>query len=116
MSSILLFAPGSALSVEVVERAARPAVVTQGRDGGRHLRVVGEHGSRVAERTERLGGEEGQDAAHPVQARVHTVPAHADRLGAVLDDRQAVPPGDGGDACHVGHRVEQMHRHHEPAV
>jgi hypothetical protein len=69
---------------DVVDRPAHPAVVPQDAGALGHLGVIGEDHPRVADGPELLGGEERQDLAAAQQPRVYPVPAHPDRLGAVL--------------------------------
>jgi hypothetical protein len=100
----------------VVDRLAHAPVVAQDPGEVGDVVVVGEDHAGVTDRPERLGGEEREHTRPAEQAGVHTVPPHADRLGAVLDQHRAGPVGHLGDRVHVGHLAEQVHRHDRPGT
>jgi hypothetical protein len=79
------------------------------------IRIVGGAQPRIAERAEILAREERKapDVADRPDAR-SVGELGADGLRGVLDDAQAVPPGDANQRIHVRGLTIEMHRHERP--
>jgi hypothetical protein len=94
--------------VLVLVGAAGAAVVGEAAYPLGQLGVGGDHRAGVAEGAQVLAGIEAEARGHAERAGPPVVPLATVRLGGVLDQRNARPRGDGGQAVHVGHVAVEL--------